>query len=199
MKINIFAIFFIAMSSVSFSQEEIIDSNSVKNQFDQIYRTSTTFRPPGTGKKYKVINLVSYQQLKVNVLDSLKNSKNLISEKESLLKAERNNIKKTKNILSKTQLDLKVANKKENSISLFGAQLSKTNYNFLLWSIIIVSLLALFYFIFKFSKSNILTKEAQNNLLDIEQEFEQYRKKSIEREQKLRRQLQDEINKLRSS
>ena len=199
MKINIFAIFFIAMSSVSFSQEEIIDSNSVKNQFDQIYRTSTTFRPPGTGKKYKVINLVSYQQLKVNVLDSLKNSKNLISEKESLLKAERNNIKKTKNILSKTQLDLKVANKKENSISLFGAQLSKTNYNFLLWSIIIVSLLALFYFIFKFSKSNILTKEAQNNLLDIEQEFEEYRKKSIEREQKLRRQLQDEINKLRSS
>ena len=199
MKINIFAIFFIAISSVSFSQEEIIDSNSVKNQFDQIYRTSTTFRPPGTGKKYKVINLVSYQQLKVNVLDSLKNSKNLISEKESLLKAERNNIKKTKNILSKTQLDLKVANKKENSISLFGAQLSKTNYNFLLWSIIIVSLLALFYFIFKFSKSNILTKEAQNNLLDIEQEFEQYRKKSIEREQKLRRQLQDEINKLRSS
>jgi hypothetical protein len=59
--------------------------------------------------------------------------------------------------------------------------------------------LALFYFIFKFSKSNILTKEAQNNLLDIEQEFEEYRKKSIEREQKLRRQLQDEINKLRSS
>jgi hypothetical protein len=199
MKINIFAIFFIAMSFVSFSQEEIIDSNSVENQFDQIYRTSTTFRPPGTGKKYKVINLVSYQQLKVNVLDSLKNSKSLISEKESLLKAERNNIKKTKNILSKTQLDLKVANKKENSISLFGAQLSKTNYNFLLWSIIIVSLLALFYFIFKFSKSNILTKEAQNNLLDIEQEFEEYRKKSIEREQKLRRQLQDEINKLRSS
>ena len=199
MKINILAIFFIAMSFVSFSQEEIIDSNSVENQFDQIYRTSTTFRPPGTGKKYKVINLVSYQQLKVNVLDSLKNSKSLISEKESLLKAERNNIKKTKNILSKTQLDLKVANKKENSISLFGAQLSKTNYNFLLWSIIIVSLLALFYFIFKFSKSNILTKEAQNNLLDIEQEFEEYRKKSIEREQKLRRQLQDEINKLRSS
>ena len=193
MKINIFAILFIAMSFVSFSQEEIIDSNSVENQFDQIYRTSTTYQT------YKVIGKDSYQKLKKNVLDSLKDAKSSITEKENLLKTEINNIKKTKNLLSKTQLDLKEANKKENSISLFGAQLSKTNYNFLLWSIIIVSLLALFYFIFKFSKSNILTKEAQNNLLDIDQEFEQYRKKSIEREQKLRRQLQDEINKLRSS
>jgi hypothetical protein len=57
----------------------------------------------------------------------------------------------------------------------------------------------LFYFIFKFSSSNVLTKEAQNSLLDVEQEFEQHRKKSLEREQKLRRQLQDEVNKLRSS
>lgn len=193
MKINIFAIFLIAISSVSFSQEEIIDSNSVENQFDEIYRTSTTYQT------YKVIGKDKYQELKKNVLDSLKNTKGLITEKENLLRTEINNIKKTKNLLSKTQLDLKKANKKENSISLFGAQLSKTNYNLLLWSIIIVSLLALFYFIFKFFKSNILTKEAQNNLLYIEQEFEKYRKKSIEREQKLRRQLQDEINKLRSS
>ncbi len=28
------------------------------------------------------------------------------------------------------------------------------------------------YFVFKFSKSNVLTKEAQENLEDVEQEFE---------------------------
>ena len=39
----------------------------------------------------------------------------------------------------------------------------------------------------------------QNNLLDVEQEFEQHRKKSLEREQKLRRQLQDEVNKHRGN
>ena len=137
--------------------------------------------------------------MKKNVLDSLKDAKNLISEKESLLKAERDNIKGTKDLLLKTQSELEASKKNENSISLFGTELSKTNYNLLLWSIIIVSLLALFYFIFKFSQSNVLTKEAQNNLLDVEQEFEEHRKKSLEREQKLRRQLQDEVNKLRNS
>ncbi|WP_407267387.1 hypothetical protein R8G64_12630 [Tenacibaculum maritimum] len=42
-----------------------------------------------------------------------------------------------------------------------------------------------------------MTKEAKNNLAEIEQEFEEHRKKSLEKEQKIRRQLQDEINKQR--
>ncbi|TXD59687.1 hypothetical protein ES044_09545 [Polaribacter sp. IC066] len=193
MKVNIFALLLITMSFAGFSQEETPESNSVETQFDDIYRTSTTYQT------YKVIGKDRYQILKKNVLDSLKDAKSLITEKESLLKIERDNIKKTKNLLARTQLDLDTANKKENSISLFGTQLDKTTYNLLLWSIIIITILALFYFIFKFSQSNMLTKEAQNNLLDVEQEFEQHRKKSIEREQKLRRQLQDEVNKLRSS
>lgn len=203
MKSKILFILFLTISFSYFSQEatpEVVqEDTSIKGQFDKIFRTSTTYKPLGTPKKYKVIDLLKYQQLKSNVLDSIKNLETLISQKENLLKTERENIKKTKETLDKTKADLLESNKKENSISLFGMQLSKIKYNLLLWSIIIVSLLALFYFIFKFSRSNILTKEAQNNLLDVEQEFEEHRKKSLEREQKLRRQLQDEVNKLRNS
>mgnify|MGYP003632075358 FL=1 len=199
MKSKILLLLFLAISLSNFSQETaqeqetIEEDNSLEGQFDKIYRISTTYQV------YKVIGKDKYLELKKNVLDSLKDAKNLISEKESLLKAERDNIKGTKDLLLKTQSELEASKKNENSISLFGTELSKTNYNLLLWSIIIVSLLALFYFIFKFSQSNVLTKEAQNNLLDVEQEFEEHRKKSLEREQKLRRQLQDEVNKLRNS
>ena len=199
MKSKILLLLFLAISLSNFSQEsepepEVVEEdNSLEGQFDKIYRISTTYQV------YKVIGKDKYLELKKNVLDSLKDAKNLISEKESLLKAERDNIKGTKDLLLKTQSELEASKKNENSISLFGTELSKTNYNLLLWSIIIVSLLALFYFIFKFSQSNVLTKEAQNNLLDVEQEFEEHRKKSLEREQKLRRQLQDEVNKLRNS
>ena len=82
---------------------------------------------------------------------------------------------------------------------MFGTQLNKTTYSIILWFIITVLALFLIFFVFKFSKSHILTKEAQENLNDIEQEFDNHRKKSIEREQKLRRQLQDEINKHRNA
>ena len=199
MKSKILLILFLAISLSNFSQETetepqvVEEDTSLEGQFDKIYRISTTYQV------YKVIGKDKYLELKKNVLDSLKDAKSLISEKESLLKAERDNIKGTKDLLLKTQSELEASKKNENSISLFGTELSKTTYNLSLWSIIIVSLLALSYFIFKFSQSNVLTKEAQNNLLDVEQEFEEHRKKSLEREQKLRRQLQDEVNKLRSS
>ena len=182
------------ITSISLAQETTIeDTNTIENQFDKIYRKSTTYQV------YKVISKDSYQQLKSNVLDSLKSSKKNISKKESLLIAERNSIKETKELLAKTELELNDSLSKENSISVAGFQLSKTTYNLTLWSIIIAMLLALTYFIFKFSKSNVLTKEAKSNLIEVEQEFEQHRKKTLEREQKLRRQLQDEINKQRNS
>ncbi len=191
-------IIFCLFTFIISSQEIQEESKTIENQFNKIYRTSTTYKPTGTPKRYKVINIKSYNQLKSNILDSIKNYKKIISDKEALLKSERDNIEKTKKVLSKTESELEIANKKENSISLFGIQLSKTSYNLLLWGIITVLFLGLLYFIFKFYRSNVLTKEAQENLTDIEQEFEQHRKKSLEREQKLRRQLQDEINKQRN-
>ena len=86
---------------------------------------------------------------------------------------------------------------KVDNISLFGLLLNKTTYNSILWSLIGVLLISLLFFIYKFKNSSVLTNEAKESLVDVEQEFEQYRKKTLEKEQKLRRQLQDEINKQR--
>jgi len=180
-------------ATVSFSQESTKDTNSIENQFDKIYRVSTTYQ------SYKVISKDSYQRLKLNVLDSLKSSKKIISEKDILLNVEKEHIENNKNLLAKTKTELDAALIKENSISFLGLQLSKVTYNLILWSIVIVLLLALCYFIFKFSRSNVLTKEAKHNLAEVELEFEKHRKNTLEKEQKLRRQLQDEINKQRNS
>lgn len=193
MKLRLITFIALFVSLTSFSQENEIEDTSLSGQFDKIYRTSTTYQV------YKVISKEKYLELKQNVLDTLKTAKNLIIEKERLLKTEKDNIKKTEQLLSKTQLDLEEANKKENSISLFGLQVSKTSYNLILWSMILVLLVSLSYFVIKFLRSNILTKEAQENLEEVASEFEQHRKKTLEKEQKLRRQLQDEINKQRNA
>jgi hypothetical protein len=193
MKFQKITLILLLTSLISFGQENLEIENTLENQFDKIYRTSTTY------KKYKVIDKDLYQDLKRNVLDSLKTAKEKLIEKEQLLKAEQDNILKTKTNLEKTQKELQISTTKEDSISLFGIQLSKTTYNLILWLLIISLLLALLFFIFKFSKTNIDTKKAEANLLEIEQEFEYYRKKSLGKEQKLRRQLQDEINKQRNT
>lgn len=193
MKSKLLLFVFFLTTLAAFSQEVIEEDNSINGQFDRIYRISTSYQT------YKVVDRDKYEKLKSNVLDSLKNAKKLVSEKENLLRTEQENVEELNLILNKTKLDLDTTLQNENSVSLFGAHLNKTTYNLILWFIIITLSIALGFFVYKFSKSNVLTNDAQSNLLDIEQEFDDHRKKSIEREQKLRRQLQDEINKHRNA
>lgn len=196
MKSLFFTLFLLFIQYTSFSQENnnvVIEDKTLEGQFDKINRISTSYQT------YKVISKDKFQELKNNVLDSIKASNKDLKEQKVLLKNERDNVAKLNAELNKTKEDLKKAQEKENSISLFGFQISKVTYNLILWLIIISLALALVFFVFKFSKSNILTKKAKEDLEDVEQEFEVHRKKSLEREQKLRRQLQDEINKQRNS
>ena len=50
-------------------------------------------------------------------------------------------------------------------------------------------------FIYRFKNSNTVTKSAKKSLAEIEEEYEDHRRNALEREQKVRRQLQDELNK----
>jgi hypothetical protein len=189
-----FLAFFLILSSASITaQQTVTEENTLENQFDKIYRISTSYQT------YKVISKEGYQKLKSNVLDSLNLIENALSEKVSLLKTKESDIQRLNDKINNTQISLDASIKKENSISLFGLALNKTTYNSILWFLIIVLLMGMLFFMYKFSNSNLLTKEAKHNLAEVEQELSLFRKKTLENEQKLRRQLQDEINKQRNS
>ena len=89
--------------------------------------------------------------------------------------------------------------KEKDSISFFGAALTKGSYNTIIWGIIGVLLALLGFFIFKFKNSNTITLQAQKALSETEAEFEDHRRRALEREQKVMRKLQDEINKQRKA
>lgn len=191
---SFFLVLLIITSNFSIvAQQKVTEENTLENQFDKIYRVSTSYQT------YKVINKLGYQKLKNNVIDSINNIKELLSEKENLLKSKDENIKRLNTKIKKTQLNLDASITKENSILLFGLELKKTTYNIILWTLITALITGVGFLAYKFSNSNILTKEAENNLADIEEELKHFKKKSTEKEQKLRRQLQDEINKQRNS
>jgi preprotein translocase subunit SecF len=194
MKLHLSLFTTILFISISFAQKtKDTGETSIRGEFDRLYRVSTNY------KDYKVINKEKFLDLKQQVLDSSKASQNLLIEKNNLLKAAKLDNKKNQDLLTLTKLTLETALKKENSISLFGIQLSKFIYNLLLWTLILLLLVLVIYLSFKFQKNNFLTKRAEQNLKNVEYEYEQYRKKALEREQKLRRTLQDEINKQRNS
>ena len=167
--------------------------NTIENQFDNIYRTSSTYQ------NYKVISRDRFNTLKSSVLDSLKIYSTSLSAKEKTITAKGVEIESLKKELKETNIKLKEAISKENSFSFLGVEIAKGTYNLMVWALVGILLAGLIHFIYQFAKSNTITKTALNDLEEVENEFEAHRKKTLEREQKLRRQLHDEINKNRNS
>jgi hypothetical protein len=168
-------------------------ANTIENQFDNIYRTSSTYQ------NYKVINRDRFNTLKSRVLDSLKVYSKSISAKEKTITAKSSEIESLKKELAETNTKLTEAISKENSFSFLGIEIAKGTYNLMVWALVGILLAGLIHFIYQFAKSNSVTKTALSDLEEVEKEFEAHRKKTLEREQKLRRQLHDEINKNRNS
>ncbi len=178
------------ITSLSFSQTTK-DTLTINQQFDKIYRISTSYQ------EYKVIKKTRYQGLKTKVQDSINTLKRTLKAKNNIIFSQKDSLAKANSTITNLSENLNNTQSEKNSISLLGITMSKSGYSILVWGIIGVLLVTLLIFIYKFKTSNILTVEAKNNLEELEEEFTTHKKKSLEKEQKLRRQLQDEINKQR--
>lgn len=175
-----------------------LDSGTINNQFEYVLKKSSGWRDE-RGQQYKVIKINWLYELRAHTIDSLNAVHKNLVDTQDIVSAQNNEIDGLKASLSKTQTDLENTNNEKNSMSLFGLQMSKTGYNLVMWSVIGGLLALLIFFIYKFNNSNAVTKQAKNTLSEIEEEFEEHRKVALEREQKVRRQLQDEINKQKDS
>jgi len=188
------------LSSFSFSQTKNQDDNlslnsgTISNQFDYVIKKSSGWKNE-RGQAFRVIRNFWLTDLKSHVIDSLKAVHNNLVNTQQTVKKQAKEIDDLKSSLSDIQGNLDKTNTEKDSISLFGSQMSKGGYKALMWTIIAGLLALLLFFVFKFKNSNLVTKKAKYALAEIEEEFEEHRKTALEREQKVRRQLQDEINK----
>lgn len=192
-------ILFLISTLTSFSQakpeEELsLNSGTIENQFEYVLRKSGNFK--GTnGQAYEAVKRSMLFTLRANTIDSLKTLKTKLENSKNTTETQLKEINDLKTSLSSTKSTLEATNSEKDSMSLLGMQMSKTNYNALMWTVI-AALLALFIlFVYKFKSSNAVTRDAKKALEEIEEEFDEHRRTALEREQKVRRQLQDEINK----
>ena len=188
---SLYPLLFVLFVSISAFSQEAKDTLTVQEQFDKIYRTSSSYQ------EYKVIRKTRFQNLKQQVTDSLNLLESQIESKDKLILSQKDSIKDIKKIADIFSADLNLTITQKNSIQIFGIQLQKSTYNITVWSLIIILVILLVYFMFKFKNSHVITTKAKSDLYDLEEEFTIHKKKSLDKEQKLRRELQDEINKQR--
>jgi len=166
------------------------EPQAIDGQFEKLLKTSNNF------EDYKVIKKYKINQLRENTQKHIVGLNTKINELEGNINTLSSEISQLKTSLGNTQSTLENTNKEKDSMNFFGTLMSKAGYNAMVWSIAGVLLLGLLLFIFKFKNSNILTRKAQKKLDEVEIDFEDYKRKSLEKEQKMGRQLQDERNKL---
>lgn len=180
----------------TYAQEEEAateEDSSLKGQFEELERKSGNYR--ANGIQYEVIKLSDLYKVKNNIFDSISTSTKTIKDLSATITSNEAEIENLNTKLRETTEKLNSVTEEKDSISFFGILIGKGTYNFILWSIIFGLLLLLLFFIYRFRNSNFLTQQAKSALADLEEEYETHRRKALEREQKISRQLQDELNK----
>ncbi len=169
-----------------------LTEGTIDNQFEYVIQKSNNFQD------YKVVKETWLYALKSHTIDSLKAIQKNLVDTQAIVNNQATEITSLKSNLSETKSTLIDTNEEKDNMALFGLQMSKSNYNVLMWSIIGALFALLLLFIYKYRNSNSVTKLAKKSLVETEEEFEEHRRTALEREQKVRRQLQDEINKQKS-
>lgn len=180
--------------SIVFSQNKSVPQNvPVLQQFDFVVKESNSF------EEYKVIRKTWLNSLKISLTDSITNLKSDLKAIKNESASQLAEITSAKKEIAQLNSQLQSLTNEKDSISFLGMDMSKTGYQGLMWFLIGLLTLVGLVFAYKFKNANLVTVYAKKELKNLETEFEEYRKKAIEREQKARRQLQDEINKQRST
>ncbi len=168
------------------------EDNSIEGQFKDVVDGSNNYQ------EYKVIKKYEINQLRKNILDTISSLEAKIGTSKTEINQKATKIDSLTSQLKTTKEDLSVAKEKEDGIEILGILTQKATYNTIMWSIIVLLVVGLAFIFYKFKNSHKVTKDSQLKLAEAEMELETNRQKSLEREQKLRRKLQDEVNKNRN-
>lgn len=184
-------IYLISLSSIS-AQETKFDNGTINNNFDYIITKSNNY------KDFKVVKKQSLYEIKKQVLDSLKERQLKINSLYLVIDKQKSKTTELEKTITSLNSSIEQANLNVDNINFIGFTLTKNSFKSIFWSLLILMTILLLFFIYKFKRSNTITQETKNLLIDIEKEYENHKKVALEREQKVMRKLQDELNKNRN-
>ncbi|MGJ8685233.1 MAG: hypothetical protein ACSHWW_11445 [Nonlabens sp.] len=164
-------------------------ATTIKEKFEQTIDEANRYQD------FKVIKQSKLQELKKETVERIVGLKDSITTLEEQISAKNKNTIALEEQIKLKDIELSRIDEEKDSISLFGIMLDKVTYNLILWSIIAALLLAFIVLVFKYRSSNEITKVSKTNLKLAEEELETYKRRSLEKEQHLSRQLMDERKK----
>lgn len=162
--------------------------NPVEVDFTNLIETSNDYQG------FKVVDYNELINLKNRTSQYFATQNEEIISQQSTIHEQQDEIARLTQDLERSQRELEEVRADKDAITFLGMPFSKEGYMAFMWGLVLLLVLALLFFVYRYKQSNTLTVEARDNLWATEKEFEAYREKSLEKEQHLGRQLQDERN-----
>ncbi len=182
-------IFLIFNAVIVNAQDTIRVENPVENQFNNLIQNSNDYQG------FKVVDYNELVKLRNSTLQFIAGINDQIVTQQNTIDQQQDQINQLREDLEMAQLNLQESMAEKDSISFLGMPVDKSTYMSIVWGIIAVLVLTLIFFILRYKKSHQHTAEAREKLAVTEKEFDAYRAKALEKEQRLGRLLQDERNK----
>lgn len=188
MKKVLFLSLCLALTGNSIAQDRNTGQNPVDEDFTNLIENSNDYQG------YKVVDYNELVNLKNKTAQYFSTLSDEIVTQKNTIDQQQDQIAQLREDLENTKQELERVNAEKDAITFLGMPFSKGSYMSLMWGIIGLLLLALLFFIYRYKQSHAHTVEARNKLHSTEKEFDAYREKALEKEQRLGRQLQDERN-----
>lgn len=183
-------LFFLSGITIAFAQDSTATENSLRSgtitsQFDYIYRVSNNFQG------YEVVSKSNLEQLKSNVLDSIQTMSKEVSNLKLHMSTLDDSVVIVKNLLAAEIEQKNQAIADRDNFTFLGIGVQKTAYSSMMWVLVLILAAALAFFALQYFRSSSKISKAEKDLIDVQEEFEQHRKNTLDRERKLKRELID--------
>jgi hypothetical protein len=181
-------------TNLSFSQNT--ENEEQDQQPSAVENLETVVDKSNNYQQYKVVEKAEINAAIKNVFTAFDLLSTEISSLKDSIQSQDKQIQSLNIEVSDLNKELSSLQNEKDEIVFLGMSLTKSGYETMTWSVLAVLIILLFLFIFKYNRSNLLTKEAKQNLKNLDADYESYKRISLEKQQKLGRELQDEKNKV---
>src|SRR5690606_24734314 len=166
-----------------------LTSGTIDSQFIYLYAISKT----QDGIEH--VRQANLEQIRKNVTDSIKALSQQIAELRAKDEGQQVAMEAMSDSLMQARNALQIAQQEKDSFSFLGISMKKSTYSLIMWGFVLLLAIALIFYIYKYNQSRVVTVDTKKAIEELQEEFDHHRKKAMEKEQKLKRQLQDELNK----
>lgn len=165
--------------SGQYSIPDVMDTASLHAQLDYIEERTRIYND------FRAIREDIFQKMKANMLDSLVQARSEIEQLNRTLLERNQQIASLNSDLKAAREERDIAIRNRDSLSLFGIQMNKTLYHSIMWFIVLglAALVTILFLLFK--RSHTVTAQTRKELENTREEFEEHRKSSREKYEKL--------------